>query len=186
MDGDGWYIITHTARCSPSTDHCSQKINNMAKPIKRSEHIIQLSREHHFSLLFCWKVRKGIRKQVDTDRIIQYILYFWKEHLLPHFSEEDILFEHVDDPLVQRAYTEHHEVNDLVTRLGSVSAESKIDLALKIVDLVDNHVRFEERILFPHLEEAIEESVLAKIGKKLFEAQPEPLQDTYEDEFWKD
>jgi hemerythrin-like domain-containing protein len=50
--------------------------------------------------------------------------------------------------------------------------------------MVDKHVRFEERELFPHLEVAIEESELAKIGEKLLEMQSEPLQDTYEDEFW--
>lgn len=158
----------------------------MAKPIKRREHIIQLSREHHFSLLFCWKVRKGIKKQIDPGRIIPYILYFWKEHLLPHFSEEDILFEQVDDKMVQRAYAEHHEINELVKSLDSVKGkEDKVSVASKIAELVDSHVRFEERELFPHLEAAIEESELAKIGKKLLEAQPEPLQDAYEDEFWK-
>ena len=158
----------------------------MAKPIKRSEHIIQLSREHHFSLLFCWKVRKGVKKGVSPERIIDYVLYFWKDHLLPHFSEEDILFEHIDDDLVQRAYDEHHIINNLVMTMGSTSdEEDKLDLAIKIVTLVDEHVRFEERELFPHLETAIEESELINIGKKLFEAQPEPLQDEYKDEFWK-
>jgi hemerythrin-like domain-containing protein len=158
----------------------------MAKPIKRSEHIIQLSREHHFSLLFCWKVKKGIKKGVKPKRIIDYVLYFWKEHLLPHFSEEDILFEHVDDELVRRAYDEHHVINNLVMSLGSTNnEEDKLDLAIKIVTLVDEHVRFEERELFPHLEAAIEESELINIGKKLFDAQPEALQDEYEDEFWK-
>lgn len=157
----------------------------MAKPIKRSEHIIQLSREHHFSLLFCWKVKKGVKKEVEPNRIIKYVLYFWKKHLLPHFSEEDILFEHVDDPLVQRAYAEHHELNAILESLSTATTEEKAILIPKIADLVDNHVRFEERELFPHLEEAIPESQLAIIGKKLLEAQPEPLQDDYEDEFWK-
>ena len=157
----------------------------MAKPIKRSEHIIQLSREHHFSLLFCWKVRNGVKKGIDHDRIIKYILYFWKEHLLPHFSEEDILFEQVDDAFVQRAYAEHRELNEILERLESANTEEKAILIPKIADLVDNHVRFEERELFPHLEQSIPESQLAIIGKKLLEAQPEPLQDEYEDEFWK-
>ena len=158
----------------------------MTKPIKRSEHIIQLSREHHFSLLFCWKVRKGIKKGIDPERIVSYILYFWEKHLLPHFSEEDILFEKVNDKMVQRAYAEHHEINELVEGLGSIKdEEDKIQMSIRIADLVDSHVRFEERKLFPHLEAAIEESELAKIGKKLLEAQPEPLQDNYEDEFWK-
>jgi hemerythrin-like domain-containing protein len=159
----------------------------MTKPIKRSEHILQLSRDHHLSLLFCWKVRQGIKKEIDPVRMLSYILYFWEEHLLPHFSEEDILFKHVDDKRVQRAYAEHHEINDLVKSLSSIeSKDNKVLMVTKIADLVDSHVRFEERELFPHLEAAIDESELAKIGKKLLEAQPEPILDTYKDEFWKD
>lgn len=50
----------------------------MSKPIKRSGHLIQLSREHHFSLLFCWKVRTGIKKNIEKRRIIPYILFFGK------------------------------------------------------------------------------------------------------------
>jgi hemerythrin-like domain-containing protein len=69
--------------------------------------------------------------------------------------------------------------------LGSIKEEEdKVQAAIKMVDMVDKHVRFEERELFPHLEAAIEESELAKIGEKLLEMQSEPLQDTYEDEFW--
>lgn len=158
----------------------------MAKPIKRSEHIVQLSREHHFSLLFCWKVRKGVKTQIEVNRILKYIFYFWEDHLLPHFSEEDILFEHVDDEHVQRAYKEHKEINETVEKLRSAeSDEEKISLSSKVADLVDSHVRFEERELFPHLERAIPESTLKIIGEKLLEAQPEALQDDYEDEFWK-
>lgn len=158
----------------------------MAKPIKRSEHIVQLSREHHFSLLFCWKVRTGVKKDVEATRILNYIFYFWEDHLLPHFSEEDILFEHVDDEHVKRAYDEHKEINETVEKLRSASSdEEKISLSSKIANLVDDHVRFEERELFPHLEKAIPESTLKIIGEKLLEAQPEALQDEYEDEFWK-
>ncbi len=159
----------------------------MAKPIKRNKHIIQLSREHHLSLLFCWKIRKGINNETDPERMTRYIHYFWKEHLLPHFSEEDILFEHVDDKMIQRAYAEHHEISKLVNSLEGIDGkDNRILMVANIADLVDNHVRFEERELFPHLEAAIEDAELAKIGKKLLEAQPEPLLDTFKDEFWKD
>lgn len=157
----------------------------MSKPIKRSGHLIQLSREHHFSLLFCWKVRTGIKKNIEKRRIIPYILFFWKEHLLPHFEEEDVLFEKVDDELVQRAYKEHQEINQTIELLSNVPDDNANDLFAKIADLVDDHVRFEERILFPHLENKIEESELAKIAHKLLEMQPDALQDEYEDEFWK-
>lgn len=157
----------------------------MSKPIKRSEHLIQLSREHHFSLLFCWKVRTGIKKNIDKSRITPYILSFWKEHLLPHFEEEDVLFEKVDDELVQRAYKEHQELNQTMELLHDVSDDKAYALFAKIADLVDDHVRFEERVLFPHLEDQIEENELAEVARKLLEMQPHALQDEYEDEFWK-
>lgn len=157
----------------------------MEKPIKRSEHIVQLSKEHHFSLLFCWKIRGGLKKEVEISRIINYINYFWKEHLLPHFKEEDVLFSTVDDAFVKRAYDEHHEINETVRLLNLSSPEKAPSLALKIADLVDNHVRFEERELFPHLEKAIDEPKLIEIGKEIKQMQPEIAQDTFADEFWK-
>jgi hemerythrin-like domain-containing protein len=157
----------------------------MGKPIKRSEHIIQLSKEHHFSLLFCWKVRSGLKKEVEIGRVVDYINYFWKEHLLPHFKEEDVLFSTVHDTLVKRAYDEHHEINATVHRLNSSTLREAPSLALKIADLVDNHVRFEERELFPHLERAIDEPRLIEIGKEIQQLQPEVAQDTFADEFWK-
>lgn len=63
------------------------------KPIKRSKYIIKLSRDHNASLLFCWKIRQGKRLGVESERIKPYVAYFAKEHLSPHFFEEEtILF----------------------------------------------------------------------------------------------
>jgi len=68
------------------------------KPIKRNEHIRKLSQEHHFCLLFCWKVRQGVKKEIAPDRIWRYVQYFWHGHLRPHFkSEEKILFAPLRD-----------------------------------------------------------------------------------------
>ena len=46
---------------------------------------------------------------------------------------------------------------------------------------MDDHVRYEERILFPHLENVLSEEQLAEISKQL----PDHLaKDTFEDRFW--
>lgn len=157
----------------------------MEKPIKRSKHIVQLSKEHHFSLLFCWKIRNGLKKEVDINRIINYINYFWKEHLLPHFREEDVLFSTVNDAFVKRAYDEHHEINKTIHLLNSSNLEKAASIAAQIADLVDKHVRFEERELFSYLERAIDEPRLIEIGKEIKQMQPEISQDTFVDEFWR-
>src|SRR5690606_17808950 len=155
----------------------------MEKPLKRSTHLIQLSKEHHFSLLFCWKVRQGIKKGIAPDRMVAYVAYFWKEHLLPHFSEEDILFRTMEDPLIQRAYREHSEINALVQTLSS-SKDHVLEQLAQVADRVEQHVRFEERELFPYLERALPQSALARVAQQLLEMQPEPLQDLYADTFW--
>jgi hemerythrin-like domain-containing protein len=50
--------------------------------------------------------------------------------------------------------------------------------------MVDNHVRYEERELFPHLEEILTEQQLESIGKQI-SAQHDPnLKDDFADEFW--
>jgi len=47
--------------------------------------------------------------------------------------------------------------------------------------MVDEHVRYEERILFPHLEKKLTEEQLENIGNKIA---GESLKDNYEDTFW--
>lgn len=151
------------------------------KPIKRSEYIVKLSRDHHASLLFCWKIRQGRRNGIDSNRIKPYVAYFAAEHLTPHFvEEEDILFRSVlEDSLVQQAFEEHKQINMLVEKIAENDhPERFLD---EIADIVDQHVRFEERVLFPHLEQIIPEVQLKEISEKLDQ---DPPKDTYHDPFW--
>jgi hypothetical protein len=63
------------------------------RPITRNEHIKRLSRKHHFSLLFCWKIRQGLKNNLQPERICEYVQYFWNQNLQQQFREEEkILF----------------------------------------------------------------------------------------------
>jgi len=67
-------------------------------PIKRNENIVKLSRDHHASLLFCWKLRQGIKYHSSIERMVKYVQYFWNQHFTPHFKEEEeFLFAPVKD-----------------------------------------------------------------------------------------
>lgn len=35
--------------------------------MKRNENLVPLSRDHHFGLLCCWKIRQGIKKEVSQE-----------------------------------------------------------------------------------------------------------------------
>ena len=154
------------------------------KPVKRNEHIKKLSREHHFSLLFCWKIRQGLKRGVDVERIRKYVQYFWQHHLQPHFrQEEKVLFAPIKDNQVQRAIRDHKYIQLLIQGLDDSENNDRTHLA-KIADMVDAHVRYEERVLFPHLERKLNKEQLETIGNLIQKHHPSPLQDQYEDQFW--
>jgi hypothetical protein len=155
------------------------------KPIKRSEPIKKLSQEHHFCLLFCWKLRQGVRKDVPPERIWRYVQYFWSEHLNPHFkAEEKILFVPFADDRVERAMHEHQQISQFIANLERHPAFVVPEKFTELAAMVDAHVRYEERQLFPHLERNLTTDQLEKVGTLIHLLTPFVLQDQYSDQFW--
>ncbi|MBS1527131.1 MAG: hemerythrin domain-containing protein [Bacteroidetes bacterium] len=153
------------------------------QPIKRSETIIALSRDHHTSLLFCWKIKEGLKKNVPLDNILQYINFFWTQHLKEHFKEEEaLLFSRLDDAMARRGKSEHLMLERYINRLKHNTNDARG--YLEFADLLIKHIRFEERELFPHLEAVLPEATLKQVGDYLVSRHPVPKTDDYRDEFW--
>ena len=151
-------------------------------PLKRNENIIKLSRDHHASLLFCWKLRQGVKYHASVERMIKYVKYFWDHHFSQHFrEEEEFLFAPLKDKVVQKAIDDHEKVKSFISELSFSGSEIQNNKLSQLADMVDDHVRYEERILFPHLETELTEDQLEKIGSQISD---DPLLDTYEDNFW--
>ncbi|SFV31274.1 hemerythrin domain-containing protein [Thermoflavifilum thermophilum] len=163
----------------------------MSKPIKRHPAIQQLSRDHHYALLFCWKIGQGLEWQIDTPRIKKYVAYFHQRYIIPHFQEEEqILFVLMpDDERVKKAVTQHREIEQLIKQ--QLIAPDKMDANLSedvsllttLAEKLNQHVRYEERELFPYLEQCLSEAQLEQVGKQLAEATHTP-DDAYPDPFW--
>lgn len=154
------------------------------RPIRRSENIIALSRDHHAGLLFCWKIREGLRKDIPLAKILKYMNFFWEQHLKEHFREEEaLLFNRLDDALSRQGKTEHLMLERRLHQLNSYGNEDASEFS-SFADLLTRHIRFEERVLFPHLENTLPESVLASVGRYLSEQHTEPFTESYPDEFW--
>ena len=123
----------------------------MNKPIKRHESLQSLSRDHHQALLLCWKINKGFSKEIDIVRMKRYADWFYKNHLVPHFQlEESHIFPILgnDHELVKKAISEHRQLEALFT--NSVDVKNSL---LEIETALEQHVRFEERILFNAIQE---------------------------------
>lgn len=145
--------------------------------------MVELSKDHHFGLLFSWKMKEGLKKNIEFSRIKKYINFFWEGHLKEHFQEEEtLLFNQMDDPLCEQGKAEHRLLADKLKKLNEnvKDAEEITEFAALLI----NHIRFEERTLFPHLETVLPESVLSNVCEILTRQHAVPFKDDYPDEFW--
>ena len=149
------------------------------KPLKRHKALQPLSREHHHGLLLSWKIRAGFSKNIAPERIKVYADWFFKTHLIPHFEMEETHVFSILEPtneLVKKAMADHK----LLKRLFE---DEHIEIALsKIEKALDEHIRFEERILFPEIQKAATELQLLEVEKI---HQETDFVDKLDDEFWK-
>jgi hemerythrin-like domain-containing protein len=154
------------------------------RPLKRNESIKKFSRDHHLGLLFCWKIRQGLKAGVALNRVCKYVAYFWQQHLQSHIKDEEkILFSQLKDRRVQKALNEHKLISAQVQDVINDLKNNKRKSLTKLADMVDDHIRYEERILFHHLEVKLNKDQLENIGTQIHK-QRSSLQDEYEDQFW--
>ena len=150
--------------------------------MKRNENLVPLSRDHHFGLLCVWKIRLGVSKGISYERIKNYINYFWKNHLHSHFELEDTVLPEVEDAgLLSQMEQEHAEIHQLINRINESEDTA---LLLQFAEALQNHIRFEERVVFPNYEEMLSTDKLNEIGK-LIEKFHHKEEDNFPDEFWK-
>lgn len=154
----------------------------MNKPIKRNKALQPLSRQHHHGLLLCWKIRTGFKKDIEVNRIKSYSDWFFKNHLIPHFSDEEkYLFPLIgnDHELVKKALADHRRLK----RLFKEERDIKKSLSL-IEEELDAHIRFEERILFNTIQETSVNEELQRVNGQLNAELKDPDAD-WSDRFWK-
>jgi hypothetical protein len=152
------------------------------KPIKRSKQLTPLSKDHHDGLLFAWKVKQGLKNEADVRLIAEYVQWFWKNHLEEHFREEEkILAPHLpaDNELLKQMFDEHENVEAMIHINENIPDAT---LLSNLAQAIDDHIRFEERQLFPYAEKIIPEKELNSVYEQLAK---EPRHcEKWEREFW--
>lgn len=165
---------------SENQDIEDKTIKNVDKgPIKRAEDLKPFSREHHHGLLLSWKIKTGFSRNIEIDRIKKYADWFYITHLNPHFeAEEKYLFPILgnEHELVQQAISEHQVLRSLF--------ESNTDIANNLHQIetdINQHIRFEERVLFNEIQKQATPEQL----KVVAEIHPdEKFVDNMSDPFW--
>lgn len=148
-------------------------------PLKRDPALRHLSHDHHHGLLLCWKIRQGFKLGIEPSRMKVYCQWFWENYLEAHFeAEEKVIFPVLsgEDPLIKQAMSEHRRLRKLFTSWDN--AEKTLG---QIEEELERHIRFEERILFPVVQEkaSLEQlETIAKCGDR------ENYQENENDPFW--
>ncbi len=136
--------------------------------MKRAEALQPLSREHLRALL----AARQLREATDLEEATRSFLEFWQEDGREHFrAEEEVLLPiwamhaEVDRPGVARLLEEHLAIRRDVLRLeaGEVGLEELAEIATRLHD----HVRFEERELFPKIEAALSPQLVERLADAL-------------------
>lgn len=155
-----------------------------SNPLKRKPALIQFSKDHHFALLLIWKIRQGLRLGAELQRIGKYINFFFDNYLEAHFKEEEeLLFIHLDedDDLRLSAETDHKELAGLNENIKYNLVQQDIR---QFTSLLEQHIRFEERFLFAHLQDNLREEQLNSIAEKMHASHPYVTEDDWKDVFW--
>lgn len=139
--------------------------------MKRDPALTSLSRDHHQALFVAQQLRRATAATAGEARAA--FLGYWEEHGRTHFRlEEEVLLPayagHGDPhhPLVGRALCDHVAIRHRADALALDPASSVAalhELGVRIAD----HVRLEERELFPLVEHAMPSPHLAAVAVAL-------------------
>jgi len=146
-------------------------------PAKRHPSLIPLSHDHHHGLVLAFRLREGLprnRKPSDSPHEqAEATVHFFHDNLVAHFqAEEEVLFPAIHictpeaTPQLDTLIAEHAVMRSMVARLAHITPEdSSLSGRLKSFgDVLERHIRSEERELFPLYEANISEAEATRLG----------------------
>lgn len=141
--------------------------------MKRSAELSPLSRDHHQALEASLRLRRVTDETLGAA--VEHFLAFWSRHGERHFViEERLVLPALPDDdadwaeATRRVREEHREIR---TRAASLARAASVGAARGLGELLQAHVRFEERTLFPLVEQRLPPAALADLGRALTSAE---------------
>ena len=141
----------------------------------RHPSLILLSHDHHHGLALALRCRKqalgrlkpmgaaGLRERAEE------VLDFYADKLVAHFrAEEEVLFPFLDGAvpgngsMIDELIKDHDQIREAMPRLKAGQGLAK--LIFDLGDLLERHIRKEERELFPLFEKQLDAEKANRIG----------------------
>lgn len=139
--------------------------------MKRHEAIAPLSRDHHGSLILAQLLKKhapAYRDMPDNaEDKAAYARQQFNEHIKKHFEQEETMLKKVKginteiEGLAAEIKKEHADLRALFESLAN--SHDLVDQMDKLANKLETHIRKEERILFPLLQQHCNKTQLQEI-----------------------
>jgi iron-sulfur cluster repair protein YtfE (RIC family) len=144
----------------------------------RHPSLVPLSHDHHHGLALALRCRKQALGQIKpigaaglAERAKEFS-DFYRQNLVAHFrAEEDTLFPWMQAniaesaPIIDELMRQHEDIRQFATRIDAGQGLAK--LIFDIGDLLERHIRKEERELFPLFEAQVAPDDAEQLGAKI-------------------
>ena len=153
--------------------------------MKRHPSLRQFSDDHHQGLVNARRLRKAASgEEANSAATARKFLEFWQRDTTHHFrKEEEVLLPVLaryggdlgEQPLLQML-TQHALIRGLAMQLSDEFEQNKIreDTLRNLGELLEAHIRLEERHVFPLIEQTLPEHALQEVADRLDVFEPGP------------
>jgi len=143
--------------------------------MRRSRQLKPLSSEHHHALLVAFQLKQALEGHPesagaprDLPGLVSLVRRFESQVLRTHVrTEEEVLGAYLAPDDIRRLRAEHAELIRLVETAGTRGPIEQRKALAAFASLLERHVRWEERELFPYAEGHVDADTLADIGGEL-------------------
>jgi hemerythrin-like domain-containing protein len=145
----------------------------MIPGMRRDASLHGLSHQHQHGLALCVVIRRTLGRDASEAArrdLAAKIERMWEAELEGHFAvEERVLFPalrgRIDQPLLIDQLVEQHR--ELENRIQDLKASPEEHRLLSFAQLLNDHIRIEERQLFEQAQEHLNDDELAELGRRL-------------------
>jgi hemerythrin-like domain-containing protein len=144
----------------------------------RHPSLIPLSQDHHHGLALALRCRKQALGQIKPmgaeglrERAKEFVA-FYGAHLVRHFrAEEEALFPLLrsaapeSEAMIDELLRDHEKIRQAIPQLENGTSLAK--LIFDLGDLLERHIRKEERELFPLFEQHVESRQAEAVGEEI-------------------
>jgi iron-sulfur cluster repair protein YtfE (RIC family) len=147
--------------------------------MKLTPELRSLSEDHHHGLVHARRLRRATEAdEADSaESVARGFLNFWQKDTALHFRKEEevllpVMARYKGDlsrqPLLEML-EDHARIRGLVMQLSdeAIAGNVRLETLHEIAERLEAHIRLEERVVFPLIEQSLSEAALTELAARL-------------------